>query len=60
MSEAHRSRMAGNQDKAILVDDLAAKSLKTLSGSKSSRLGFASQYLKEVDCIQTAFAAGIN
>ena len=60
MSEAHRSRMADNQDKAILVDDLAAKSLKTLSGSKSSRLGFASQYLKEVDCIQTAFAAGIN
>ena len=39
---------------------LAAKSLKTLSGSKSSRLGFASQYLKDVDCVQAAFAAGIN
>jgi len=42
------------------MDDLFVKSLKTLSGSKSSRLGFASQYLKEMDCIQTAFAAGIN
>lgn len=42
------------------MDDLPIKSLKTLSGSKSSRLGFASQYIKEVDCIQTAFAAGIN
>jgi len=52
--------MAGNQDREILVDDLPARSLKTLSGSKCTRLGFASQYLKEMDCIQTAFAAGIN
>lgn len=52
--------MAGNQDRRILMEDLPAKSLKTLSGSKSSRLGFASQYLKDVDCVQAAFAAGIN
>lgn len=52
--------MAGNQDRKIPMEDLPAKSLTTLSGSKSSRLGFASQYLKEVDCVQAAFAAGIN
>lgn len=52
--------MAGNQNRTISMDDLPAKSLKTLYGSNISRLGFASQYLKEVDWIQTAFAAGIN
>lgn len=52
--------MASNQDRVIVMYDLPAKTLKTLSGSKSSRLGFASQYLKDVDCVQTAFAAGIN
>lgn len=52
--------MAGNQDSAISIDDWSIRSLKTLSGSKLSPLGFASQYLKEVDCIQTALAAGIN
>lgn len=42
------------------MDDLATKSLKTLSGSKISRLGFASQYLKELNCVQAALVAGIN
>mgnify|MGYP001506564036 CR=1 FL=1 len=42
------------------MDDLPIKRLKTLSENKVSRLGFASQYFKEMDCIQTAFAAGIN
>lgn len=52
--------MASNQDRAIFMDDLPTKSIKTLSGSRSSRLGFASQYIKYVDCVQAAFAAGIN
>lgn len=60
MSEVERYGMAGNQDRRILMEDLPAKSLKILSGNKSSRLGFASQYLKDVDCVQAAFTAGIN
>lgn len=34
--------------------------LETLSGEPASRLGFASQYLKDSACVPMAFEAGIN
>ena len=52
--------MAENQDRAIPIDGLPTVGLTTLSGQPIKRLGLASQYLKEPDCVQTAFAAGIN
>lgn len=52
--------MKENRDSAIPIDNLSTVSLETLSGHAVSRLGLASQYLKEVDCVQAAFEAGIN
>jgi aryl-alcohol dehydrogenase-like predicted oxidoreductase len=47
--------MQENQDRLV-----HAKHLLTLSKQPVSRLGFASQYLKDLTCVQTAFTAGVN
>ncbi len=52
--------MVDSSDSAFPLTERSAQTLTTLSGNKIKRLGLASQYLKETDCVQTAFAAGIN
>ncbi|MCU0552892.1 MAG: aldo/keto reductase [Leptolyngbya sp. Prado105] len=47
--------MQQNQDHSV-----HANHLLSLSKQPVSRLGFASQYLKDLTCVQAAFTAGIN
>lgn len=44
----------------MLEDHLNPVHLKTLSGEPICRLGLASQYLKDVTCVQMAVESGIN
>lgn len=52
--------MVDSSDNTFRLNNWLTQQLTTLSGSKVTRLGLASQYLEEADCVQTAFTAGIN
>lgn len=52
--------MKEDHQESTLVNTLHEGKLRTLNGQPVSRLGLATQYLKDLTCVEAAFEAGIN